>query len=88
MMQTLSQQYYGMLKKVDHYTRPPQACQDSPFREQGRRVKITAGVFVGYVEDVCEPRTQLGMGRALARLGPGGCDGAFFSFPLEGAHEL
>jgi hypothetical protein len=88
MMQTQAQQYCGCSKRVNHYTRPPQARQDSLFPEQGRRVKIAASVPVGYVEGMCEPRTQLGMGRALARLGPGGCNRAFFSFPLEGAHEL
>ena len=88
MMQTLAQQYCGMLKKVDHYTRPTQVRQDSLFPEQGRRLKIIPSGPVGYVEDVCEPRTQLGMGRALARLGLSGCDRAFFSFPVEGAHEF
>ena len=58
MMQTLAQLYCGMLKKVSN-----QAAGDAH----------TAGVPVGYVEDVCEPRTQLG---------------AFFSFPLEGAYEF
>jgi len=58
MMQTQARQYCGMLKKV-----PNKAAGDAH----------TAGVPVGYVEDVCEPRTQLG---------------AFFSFPREEAHEL
>lgn len=69
MMQMPPPQYCGMLKKVDHYARPPQACQDSPLPEQGRHVKTPAGVRASYVEDVCEPRMQLG---------------PFFSFPLEG----
>jgi hypothetical protein len=55
MMQTLAQQYCGMLKKVSN---------------KAAGGAHTAGVPVGYIEDVCAPRTQLG---------------AFFSFPQGGS---
>jgi hypothetical protein len=39
---------------------------------------------VGYVEDFDEPRTQLGKGRVLARLGRAGVMDGVFSILLEG----
>ena len=37
------------------------------------------GSSLRYVEDFFEPRTQLGKGRVLARLGRGGCNQVIFS---------
>jgi hypothetical protein len=37
---------------------------------------------LGYVEDCFEPRTQVGKGRVLARLGSGGCNQVIFSIRL------
>jgi hypothetical protein len=37
---------------------------------------------LGYVEDCFEPRTQVGKGRVLARLGSGGCNQVIFNIRL------
>jgi hypothetical protein len=38
-------------QKGFNFTRPPQARQDAPLPEQGRREALTAGVALRYVED-------------------------------------
>jgi hypothetical protein len=58
-----------MFKKVALFTRPIQARQDVPFPGAAAAVDNTAGVPLGYVEDVGEARTKLGKERVLARLG-------------------
>src|SRR5690242_9750728 len=68
-----------MLKKVDYCTRHPKRAETRSFTRQGRRREKIAGVPLRYVEDFFDPRTQLVRGRVLARLGMGGCNGAFFS---------
>jgi hypothetical protein len=87
-MQTLSQQYCGMLKKISNKAAGDAHTASVHFSPALPQARQDALLPVGYVEDVCEPRMQLGMGRALARLGSGGCNGSFFSNPLEEAHEL
>jgi hypothetical protein len=55
----------GMLKKVSNKAAVKPTPQAYP---------------LGYVEDVGEPRTQLGKGRVSAAW-VGGCNGTFFSIP-------
>lgn len=88
MMLMLSQQCCGMLKKVSIAPSHPRRAETLPFPAKAAGDAHTAGVPVGYVENLCETRTQLGNGRVLARLVSGGCNEAFFSIPLEGMHEL
>jgi hypothetical protein len=54
-------------------------CSKRPAITPARPKRQDALTSMGYVEDACEARTKLGIRRVLARLGQGGCDGAFFS---------
>jgi hypothetical protein len=69
-----------MLKQVDYYTRNTKRDETRSFpsaRPQTR--KNRRRTLWRYVEGFFDPRTQLGRGHVLARLGMGGCNGAFFS---------
>jgi hypothetical protein len=74
-----------MLKRFIHYTHIPQMRQDVSLPEQRPQRRKTPEAYQcltrltlswprpalahGYVEDADEPRTKLGKGRVLARLG-------------------
>ena len=63
----------GMLKKPGNKAAGEQTPQAYLFSPAQPRARLD-GRFtrVGYVEDVCDPRTQLGKGRVSARPGLGG----------------
>ena len=64
---------FRMLKKAANLTLPPQARQDALLPVARPQAMPTPQVYpLGYIEDVGEPRTKLGKGRVLARLGQGG----------------
>jgi hypothetical protein len=88
-----------MLKKVIYYTCLPQARQDGPFPFEAAGEANTAAVLVspahpkrtkmrsfpaGYVEDVDEPRTNLGKCASRRARGWAGVLFAFFSIVLGG----